>query len=53
MIYEETIHLTELDARSKGEAFKTNWGWGYGASYKVYQTGDVWVCQTSRYSSCD
>lgn len=53
MIYEETKHLTELDARSKGEAFKAEWGWGYGADYKVFQHGDVWVCYTSRYSSCD
>lgn len=53
MIYEETKHLTELDARSKGEASKSSWGYGYGVSYRVYQSGDVWVCYTSRYSSCD
>lgn len=53
MIYEETKHLTELDAKSKGETFKTAWGWAYGPSYQVYQSGDVWVCYTSRYSSCD
>ena len=32
MIYEETEHLTLLDARSKGETFKSSWGYGYGAS---------------------
>jgi hypothetical protein len=55
MIREETEHLTELDAKSKGEAFKTAWGWGYDATYQTYynETKSVWVCATSRYSSCD
>lgn len=55
MIYEETEHLTALDAKSKGESFKSAWGWGYDATYQVYYnaTGEVWVCRTSRYSSCD
>lgn len=55
MIHEETEHLTLLDAKSRGETFKTAWGWGYDPSYRVYfdATKDVWVCATSRYSSCD
>ncbi len=55
MIYEETEHLTLLDAKSKGETFKTAWGWGYNPSYSIYfdATKGVWVCETSRYSSYD
>ena len=55
MIREETNHLTALDAKSIGEAFKSWWGWGYNPTYRVYYdaTDGVWVCETSRYSSCD
>jgi hypothetical protein len=55
MIHETTEHLTPLDAKSKGETFKTYWGWGYNPSYRVHYdaTKEVWVCHASRYSSCD
>lgn len=55
MIYDETEHLTALDAKSKGESFKSYWGWGYDPSYRVYfdATKGVWVCDARRNSSCD
>ena len=55
MIYEETEHLTKDDARAAGEAFKSYWGWGYNPNYRLHYdyTKEVWVCDASRYSSCD
>jgi len=55
MITETSTHLTELDAKSKGETFKTAWGWGYSPTFRVYYSErlEVWVCEARRYSSCD
>lgn len=45
---------TELEAHKRGEDFVDAWGYGYGATYAVWQAKDGrWACDTSRYSSCD
>jgi hypothetical protein len=46
---------TEVEAHKHGADFVDGWGYGYGASYTVWysETYSKWVCDTSRYSSCD
>ena len=49
---------TEAEAHKRGAEFVDGWGYGYGASYTVWQARDTqkplsWACDTSRYSSCD
>jgi hypothetical protein len=45
---------TEAEAHKRGADFVEGWGYGYGASYAVWQAKDGrWACDTSRYSSCD
>ena len=55
---------TEAEAHKRGADFVDGWGYGYGASYAVWQARDgigagtaeqplSWACDMSRYSSCD
>jgi hypothetical protein len=54
MIRTTEYFTTELDASARGQAFKDDWGYGYGATYAVWQAKDGrWACDMSRYSSCD
>lgn len=46
---------TEVEAHKRGADFVDSWGYGYGATYAVWYSQDSgqWVCEMSRYSSCD
>jgi hypothetical protein len=54
MIRNTEYFATEAEAHKRGEEFVSSWGYGYGASYAVWQAKDGrWACDMSRYSSCD
>lgn len=54
MIEENTIHETEAKAREHGQKYKDAWGWAYNPYFRVYQNSEgQWVCNASRWSSCD
>jgi hypothetical protein len=45
---------TCIGAHKRGADFVEAWGYGYGATYAVWQAKDgQWACSMSRYSSCD
>lgn len=55
IIREKTEHLTLLDAKANGEAFKSAWGRGYEPEYSVYcdASKNVWVCDATRCDNCE
>jgi len=54
MVRNTEYFATEVEAHKRGEEFVSSWGYGYGASYAVWQARDGrWACDMSRYSSCD
>jgi hypothetical protein len=44
---------TKEEAEAEGQRSKAMLGPGYGYTYTVWQSGEVWMLQSSRYSSCD
>jgi hypothetical protein len=46
---------TEVEAEQEGQRCQALLGPGYGYSYRVWfdTSGQVWVLDSSRYSSCD
>jgi hypothetical protein len=54
MIRTTEYFATEVEAHKRGADFVEGWGYGYGATYAVWQAKDGrWACDMSRYSSCD
>jgi hypothetical protein len=53
MINRIELFQTKEEAEAEGQRSKALLGPGYGYTFTVWQSGDVWMLQSSRYSSCD
>jgi len=53
MINRIELFQTKAEAEAEGQRSKALLGPGYGYTYTVWQSGEVWMLQSSRYSSCD
>ncbi len=53
MIRKMEVFKTQAEAEAEGQRSKAILGPGYGYTYTVWQSGEVWMLQSSRYSSCD
>ena len=53
MIRKMEVFKTQADAEAEGQRSKALLGPGYGYTFTVWQSGEVWMLQSSRYSSCD
>lgn len=53
MINRMETFRTKEEAEAEGQRSKALLGPGYGYTFTVWQSGGVWMLQSSRYSSCD
>lgn len=53
MIRETTYHATQAQAQAEGDRCKAYMGSGYGYTFTVYQSGDLWALDAKWYDSCD
>lgn len=55
MVTKQELFATEQEAIERGEKWKKCWGYGYFGQYRVWEDKDSgqWVCQMTRWDSCD